>query len=72
VCSPPTLTLAIETVRPRWRGLVSGVVGGGGTTFGSVLASLSFLAATQLFPGCGLQRMGLGASCSSPAAYPYC
>ena len=53
-----TLTLAIETVRPRWRGLVSGVVGGGGTTVGSVLASLSFLAATQLFPGAAFDEWG--------------
>ncbi|MGH3927877.1 MAG: MFS transporter, partial [Pseudonocardiaceae bacterium] len=46
-----TLTMAIETVAPRRRGLVSGLVGGGGTAVGSVLAALSFFAATQLFPG---------------------
>ncbi|WP_327365648.1 MFS transporter [Streptomyces sp. NBC_01217] len=46
-----TLTMATESVRPRWRGLVSGLVGGGATAIGSVLAALSFLAATQLFPG---------------------
>jgi MHS family proline/betaine transporter-like MFS transporter len=46
-----TLTMAVETVQPRWRGLVSGLVGGGGTTVGSVLAAGSFFLATQLFPG---------------------
>lgn len=46
-----TLTMAIETVRPRWRGLVSGIVGGGGTTVGSVLASLALFLALQGFPG---------------------
>jgi MFS transporter, MHS family, proline/betaine transporter len=46
-----TLTLATESVAPRWRGLASGLVGGGGTAAGSVLASLALLAATQVFPG---------------------
>lgn len=53
-----TLTLAVESVSPRWRGLASGLVGGGGTAVGSVLASLSFFAATRIFPGSAFDDWG--------------
>ncbi len=53
-----TLTLATESVRPHWRGLVSGLVGGGATAIGSVLAALAFLAATQIFPGDSFDSWG--------------
>jgi MFS transporter, MHS family, proline/betaine transporter len=53
-----TLTIATESVAPRWRGLASGLVGGGGTAAGSVLASLALLAATRLFPGLEFQEWG--------------
>lgn len=53
-----TLTMAIEAVPSRWRGLVSGLVGGGATAAGSVLASLSFFAATRLFPGPEFEEWG--------------
>ncbi len=46
-----TLTLGAESVSPRWRGAVSGLVGGGGTAAGSVLASLALVAATRVFAG---------------------
>src|SRR6266550_9080765 len=53
-----TLTMAIETVRPSRRGLVSGLVGGGGTAAGTVLAALSLFVATRLFPGPAFAHWG--------------
>lgn len=46
-----THTIGTETVPPRWRGLLSGMIGGGGSGVGGLLASLAFMAATWLFPG---------------------
>jgi MFS transporter, MHS family, proline/betaine transporter len=46
-----THTLGTETVAQRWRGLVSGLVAGGGAAIGSVVASLTFLAVSAAFPG---------------------
>jgi MFS family permease len=46
-----THTLGTETVSPRWRGLVSGLVGGGGAAIGAVIASLVFLGVSAAFPG---------------------
>lgn len=46
-----THTIGTESVGPRWRGLMSGVIGGGGAGLGSLLASLAFLATSALFPG---------------------
>ena len=46
-----THTIGTESVAPRWRGLMSGLVGGGGAGLGSLLASLVFLAASAAFPG---------------------
>lgn len=46
-----THTLGTETVEQRWRGMVSGLVGGGGAAIGSVVASLTFLAVSAAFPG---------------------
>ncbi|WP_283135671.1 MFS transporter [Rhizohabitans arisaemae] len=53
-----TLTLATESVSPRRRGLASGLVGGGGTAAGSVLASLALFAALRVFPGPGFDDWG--------------
>ncbi|MBB5083633.1 MFS transporter [Nonomuraea endophytica] len=53
-----TLTLATESAPPRWRGLVSGLVGGGGTALGSLLAALALFAATRLFPGDAFAEWG--------------
>lgn len=44
-------TLGTETVSPRHRGLVSGLVGGGGAGLGAVMASIVFLLVSILFPG---------------------
>ncbi|WP_337832042.1 MFS transporter [Pseudonocardia sp. TMWB2A] len=46
-----THTLGTETVPQRWRGLVSGLVAGGGPGLGAVIASLVFLAVSSAFPG---------------------
>jgi MFS family permease len=46
-----THTIGTETVPPRWRGFMSGLVGGGGGGIGALLASGVFLIASVLFPG---------------------
>lgn len=46
-----THTLGTETVSQRWRGLVSGLVSGGGAAIGAVIASLVFIAVSVAFPG---------------------
>lgn len=46
-----THTLGTESVPQRWRGMVSGLVGGGGAGLGAVIASLVFLAVSAAFPG---------------------
>ncbi|MQA03184.1 MAG: MFS transporter [Streptosporangiales bacterium] len=46
-----THTLGTESIGPRWRGLLSGLIGGGGAGFGAALASGLFIAVSQVFPG---------------------
>jgi MFS family permease len=46
-----THTLGTETVSQGWRGLVSGLVSGGGAAIGAVIASLIFLGVSAVFPG---------------------
>jgi MHS family proline/betaine transporter-like MFS transporter len=46
-----THTIGTESVAPRYRGAVSGLIGGGGAGLGALLASLTFLAMSALFPG---------------------
>lgn len=46
-----THTLGIESMPPRWRGLMSGLVGGGGAGIGAALASVAFIVVTAAFPG---------------------
>jgi MFS family permease len=46
-----THTIGTESVSAKWRGAMSGLVGGGGAGIGSLLASLVFLIASNLFPG---------------------
>jgi MFS family permease len=46
-----THTLGTESVSPRWRGLLSGLIGGGGAAIGGLLASVIFLAVSSVFPG---------------------
>jgi MFS family permease len=46
-----THTIGTESVAPKWRGVMSGLVGGGGAAIGSLLASFVFLIASSIFPG---------------------
>nr|WP_240039554.1 MFS transporter [Achromobacter aloeverae] len=46
-----THTIGTESVSPRYRGAVSGLVGGGGAGIGALLASLVYMAMSHLFPG---------------------
>lgn len=53
-----THTLGTESVPPRWRGLMSGLVGGGGAGIGAALASGLYIVVTQLFPGDSFDEWG--------------
>ncbi len=44
-------TIGTESVPERWRGLMSGAVGGGGSAVGGLLASLVFFIVTLIAPG---------------------
>lgn len=46
-----THTIGTETVGAQWRGLMSGLIGGGGASIGALLASLAFYVVSSLFPG---------------------
>lgn len=46
-----THTIGTESVAPRWRGAVSGLIGGGGAGLGALLASLVFYVLSGIFPG---------------------
>lgn len=46
-----THTISTESVDPSWRGMMSGLIGGGGAAIGALLASFVFLIASHLFPG---------------------
>nr|WP_321799670.1 MFS transporter [Caballeronia sp. J97] len=53
-----THTIGTETVSLKWRGAVSGFVGGGGAGLGALLASLVYLATTAIFPGAAFDEWG--------------
>jgi MHS family proline/betaine transporter-like MFS transporter len=46
-----THTIGTESVAPRYRGAVSGLIGGGGAGIGALIASLTFYGMSALFPG---------------------
>jgi MHS family proline/betaine transporter-like MFS transporter len=46
-----THTIGTETVPEKWRGLMSGLIGGSGAGLGALFASLALLVASSLFPG---------------------
>ena len=46
-----THTIGTETVSPKWRGLASGLIGGGGAAIGSLIASVAFTVWSAVFPG---------------------
>ncbi|MDR3519197.1 MAG: MFS transporter [Azospirillaceae bacterium] len=51
-------TIGTESVPERWRGLMSGVVGGGGSAMGGLFASLVFYVVTLLAPGDAFAEWG--------------
>ncbi|WP_213779283.1 MFS transporter [Caballeronia sp. dw_276] len=46
-----THTIGTESVAPKYRGAVSGLIGGGGAGLGALLASIVFLTMSAIFPG---------------------
>ena len=46
-----THTIGTESVAPRWRGAVSGLIGGGGAGLGALFASLAYYGLSAVFPG---------------------
>ncbi|MGP8432334.1 MFS transporter [Paraburkholderia fungorum] len=46
-----THTIGTESVAPKYRGAVSGLTGGGGAGLGALLASLTYLTMSAIFPG---------------------
>jgi MHS family proline/betaine transporter-like MFS transporter len=53
-----THTLGTESVPQRWRGLMSGLIGGGGAGLGAAFASIAFIAVSALYPGESFNDMG--------------
>jgi MFS transporter, MHS family, proline/betaine transporter len=53
-----THTIGTESVPPYWRGAMSGLVGGGGSGIGALLASLAYFATTEAFPGPAFEVWG--------------
>ncbi len=53
-----THTLGTESVPARYRGLMSGLIGGGGAGLGAAMASIAFIVITQLFPGDSFNEWG--------------
>jgi MFS family permease len=46
-----THTIGTESVPASWRGVMSGLIGGGGAGIGALLASLAFFITSWIFPG---------------------
>ncbi|BCJ88243.1 MFS transporter [Effusibacillus dendaii] len=46
-----THTIGTETVPPKWRGLMSGLIGGGGAGLGALMASIVYYIVSAAFPG---------------------
>src|ERR1039458_9843098 len=46
-----THTIGTESVPAKWRGVMSGFIGGGGAGIGALLASLAFFITSSIFPG---------------------
>lgn len=53
-----THTLGTESVPPRWRGLMSGLIGAGGAGLGAAMASIVFIVVSQFFPGDSFNEFG--------------
>ncbi|MDQ7863899.1 hypothetical protein RCO48_30970 [Peribacillus frigoritolerans] len=44
-----THTIGTESASPKWRGLMSGLIGGGGAGLGALFASLTFTIVSAFF-----------------------
>jgi MFS family permease len=53
-----THTLGTESVPPRWRGLMSGLIGAGGAGLGAAMASVVFIVVSEFFPGDAFNETG--------------
>jgi MFS family permease len=53
-----THTIGTESVAPRWRGAVSGLIGGGGAGLGALLASVVYWILSEIFPGEAFDEWG--------------
>lgn len=53
-----THTIGTESVPQKWRGAVSGAIGGGGAGLGALIASLTYLIMSSLFPGHAFEVWG--------------
>src|SRR5690606_27060476 len=46
-----THAIGTESISPRYRGLMSGLIGGAGAGMGALLASFTYLVLSEIFPG---------------------
>ena len=46
-----THTIGTESIPAKWRGLMSGLIGGGGAGIGALIASLAYYVTSEMFPG---------------------
>jgi MHS family proline/betaine transporter-like MFS transporter len=53
-----THTLGTESVPPRWRGLMSGLIGAGGAGIGAAMASVVFIVVSHFYPGDSFEDFG--------------
>ncbi|GIM45412.1 hypothetical protein DNHGIG_09610 [Collibacillus ludicampi] len=53
-----THTIGTESVTPQWRGLMSGLIGGGGAGIGALLASIVYFVVSSVFPGSAFNEWG--------------
>ena len=67
-----THTIGTESVAPKYRGAVSGLIGGGGAGLGALLASAHVSSRCRRFSPASRSTYGAGAACSSPASSARC
>lgn len=53
-----THTIGTESIQPRYRGLLSGIIGGSGAGCGALLASFAYFVLTAIFPGDAFDSWG--------------
>lgn len=53
-----THVIGTESVPERWRGMMSGAIGGGGAAIGTLLASFAFMLISSIFPGEAFNEVG--------------